>query len=65
MRYEFHPDALDEYEGAARFYADCQDALELRFISCVESAFRHVSETPTRWRPFEQDVRRCLVHVFP
>jgi len=65
MRYEFHPEALDEYEGAARFYAGCQVGLELRFITCVEAAFRQVSEAPTRWRVFEEDVRRCLVHVFP
>ena len=65
MRYEFHPEALDEYEDAARFYAGCQVGLELRFIACVESAFRQVSEDPARWRPFEDDVRRCLVHVFP
>ncbi len=65
MKYEFHPEALDEYEDATRFYADCQDGLELRFITCVESAFRQLSETPSRWRLFEEDVRRCLVHVFP
>ncbi|GDX11471.1 hypothetical protein LBMAG57_32430 [Verrucomicrobiota bacterium] len=65
MRYEFHPEALDEYEDAARFYADCQEGLEFRFIACVESAFRQVSESPDRWRSFEEDVRRCLVHVFP
>lgn len=59
MRYEFHPEALAEFEDAARFYADCQPGLELRFIACVEAAFRQVSETPTRWRPFEEDVRRC------
>ena len=65
MRYEFHPDALDEFEEAARYYAGCQGGLNLRFISCVESAFLRVCEAPTRWRLFEQDVRRCLVHVFP
>lgn len=65
MRYEFHPEALDEYEDAARYYAGCQAGLELRFIACVESAFRQVSEAPDRWRSFEEDVRRCLVHVFP
>ena len=65
MRYEFHPEALDEYEDAARFYAGCQEGLELRFIVCVESAFLQVSEAPTRWRQFEEGVRRCLVHVFP
>jgi plasmid stabilization system protein ParE len=65
MRYEFHPEALDEFEEAARYYAACQPGLELRFIACVESALRQVSEAPTRWRVFEEDVRRCLVHVFP
>jgi toxin ParE1/3/4 len=64
MRYEFHPEALDEYEEAARYYAGCQAGLELRFIACVEAAFHRVSEAPTRWRLFEQDVRRCLVQVF-
>jgi len=65
MRYEFHPEALDEYEDTARYYAGCQDGLELRFMACVESVFRQVSEAPARGRLFEQDVRRCLVHVFP
>jgi len=65
MRYEFHPEALDEYEDAARYYASCQVGLELRFIACVESAFRRISEAPTRWRPFEEDVPRCVVRVFP
>lgn len=65
MRYEFHPEALDEFEDAARYYAGCQPGLELRFIACVESALRQAAEAPTRWRLFEADVRRCLVHVFP
>jgi toxin ParE1/3/4 len=65
MTYEFHPEALDEYEDAARYYAGCHEGLELRFMACVEEAFRQVSDAPTRWRTFEEDVRRCLVHVFP
>lgn len=65
MNYEFHPEALDEYEDAARYYAGCQAGLELRFINCVESALRSVVEAPLRWRCFEEDVRRCLVRVFP
>ena len=48
MRYEFHPDALDEYEAAARYYADCQEGLELRFIDCVESTLIQISEAPDR-----------------
>jgi len=65
MRFEFHPEALEEYEEAARYYASCQAGLELRFIDCVESSLRQVSEAPTRWAVFVVDVRRCLVRVFP
>lgn len=65
MRYEFHPEALRELEDAASFYADCQDGLELRFLACVELAFHRIAEDPARWGLFEEDVRRCLVHVFP
>jgi hypothetical protein len=65
MRVEFHPEALEEFEDGAQHYRGCQDGLELRFIACVESALKRISEAPTRWRIFEDDVRRCLVHVFP
>jgi len=65
MRCEFHPEAFAEYEDAARYYAGCQEGLELRFIESVEAAIRYVLEAPTRCRVFEGDVRRCLTHVFP
>jgi hypothetical protein len=65
MRYEFHPEALAEYEAAARHYAGCQEALELRFICSVESAIQRILVAPARWRAVEDDVRRCLTHVFP
>ena len=65
MRIEFHPEALAEFENAARYYADCQDGLELRFIARVEFALSQIRKTPDRWRILEEDVRRCLTRVFP
>ena len=65
MKYDFHPEALAEYEEAARHYAGCQEGLELRFIASVEAAIRQVADAPERWRLMAQDVRRCLVKVFP
>ncbi|HBA65659.1 MAG TPA: hypothetical protein DCZ48_05675 [Methylococcaceae bacterium] len=38
MRYEFHPDALAEYEEATQYYAGCREGLEFRFIAAVEHA---------------------------
>jgi len=65
VRIEFHPEALDEFENAARYYAGCQEGLERRFITCVESALSRIQKIPDRYRIFEDDVRRCLTRVFP
>ena len=65
MRYEFHPQALDEYDKAAHYYAGKEPGLDLRFIVCVENAIEAILEDPLRWRRFDEDVRRCLTRVFP
>ena len=65
MRFDFHPDALAEYEAAARNYATCQDGLEIRFIAAVEHAIQLILASPNRWTVLEEDVRRCLTRIFP
>lgn len=65
MRYEFHPEALEEYNEAVLRYAERELPLGLRFIESVEDAIRRILEAPTRWRVIEEDVRRCLTRVFP
>jgi hypothetical protein len=65
MKYEFHPEALAEYDEASRYFAGRQPGLELRFIEAVEQAVYQILESPRQWRIFEDDVRRCLTHVFP
>lgn len=65
MKLEFHPEALEEFRDAGRFYASCHEGLGLRFYTCVEAALKRIAESPARCRSFEDDVRRCLVHVFP
>jgi toxin ParE1/3/4 len=65
MRYEFHPDALEELKESAEYYARRQVGLDLRFIDCIEETIGRILDEPTRWRVMEDDVRRCLSHVFP
>ena len=65
MRYEFHPEALAEYEQAAHYYAKQEPELDLRFVASVERTIRLILDSPTRWRPFHGEVRRCLTRVFP
>ena len=65
MRYEFHPEALAEYEAAALYYAERDAAVGQRFIAAVEDAIDRILDSPTRWRVLDEDVRRCLTRVFP
>jgi plasmid stabilization system protein ParE len=65
MRFEFHPEALAEYEDAARHYAGCQNGLERWFIAAVEHVIQQIIEAPGRWPVLEEDIRRCLTRVFP
>ena len=65
MSYEFHPEALEEYEEAALYYAERDPGLGLRFIEAVEQTIQRILEAPNRWRVIDEDVRRCLTRVFP
>ncbi|MCK6458209.1 MAG: type II toxin-antitoxin system RelE/ParE family toxin [Phycisphaerae bacterium] len=65
MRYEFHPEALAEYEAAALYYAERDPAVAQRFVAAVEDAIDRILDAPTRCRVLDEDVRRCLTRVFP
>ena len=65
MRYEFHPEALEEYNEAGFYYVEKEPGLDLRFILSVENAIERILEDPSRYPPLDQDVRRCLTRVFP
>ena len=64
MSYGFHPEALGEYHEAAHYYARPQPDLDLRCIACLEEAIALIVEAPDRWRPVDEEVRRCLTPVF-
>ncbi len=65
MRYEFHPEALEEYRQALQWYAEREAGLALKFIEAIEDAIQRMLEAPRRWRVVDEDIRRCLTHVFP
>ncbi len=62
MKFAFHPDALVEFEGAARYYAAIQPELAQRFVDSIELAIAKLTAEPLGYAVLEQDVRRCL-HV--
>jgi plasmid stabilization system protein ParE len=65
MRYEFHPEALEEFEEAARYYSRRQPGLELRFMASIREVVDRILEEPGRWRAFDEDVRVVSPAFFP
>ena len=65
MRYEFHSEAVEEYRQATTWYAEREPRVALEFVEAVEDAIKRILESPSRWRVIEEDIRRCLTHVFP
>ncbi|HEX9444624.1 MAG TPA: type II toxin-antitoxin system RelE/ParE family toxin [Candidatus Binatia bacterium] len=65
MRYDFHPEALEEYQQSAIYYAQHDPALARRFVEAVEETIQRIIESPSRWRILDGDVRRCLTRIFP
>lgn len=65
MKWGFHPEALGEYQKASLYYAERDPAVALRFVAAVEDAIGRILQAPERWRVVDEDVRRCLTHVFP
>ncbi len=65
MKWDFHPEALEEYREVVRYYAERDPALALKFLDAVEDAIRRILESPERYKILDEDVRRCLTHVFP
>jgi hypothetical protein len=65
MKFDFHPEALAEFQDAVQRYRLSQEGLGQRFVASVEDAIGRILEAPLRWRILEDDVRRCLTRVFP
>ena len=65
MNFEFHPQALAEYEEAAGYYANQQDGLEQQFMDAVERTIQKILDAPESWLILKEDVRRCLTPTFP
>ena len=65
MKHAFHPEAAHEFEEAVRFYRQRGHPLGKRFAHELRVAIAKIETAHQRWMVLEQDVRRCLVRVFP
>ena len=61
----FHPEAAEEYAGAARYYGAIDPGLGGRFFDEIERLILEVRQHPDRFWLFDPPVRRHLSTVFP
>jgi toxin ParE1/3/4 len=64
MRFEFHPEALEEYRQAALWYAEREPELGLQFVGSVEDTIKRVVDAPGRWRVIDEDVAAVSLTSF-
>ncbi|OKH27112.1 type II toxin-antitoxin system RelE/ParE family toxin [Chroogloeocystis siderophila] len=65
MRYVFHPEALNEYAEAVRYYTEQRVEIAQAFINVIEDTVYRIRVSPTRYAKIDEDVRRCMVRKFP
>lgn len=65
MKYDFHPEALEEYLEATLWYESREPPVAFQFVTAVEQAIGRIVDAPTRWRMIDEDIRRCLTRIFP
>ena len=51
-RVAFHPEALDEFASAARFYEDQRHGLGLDFTRAIQQTYERLRESATVGSPF-------------
>jgi plasmid stabilization system protein ParE len=61
---EFHPQALQEAEDAAAWYAERSMRAAERFVEEMGAAVAAIGETPKRWSRFDGEARRMLLRRY-
>jgi len=61
----FHPDAVDEAAAARQWYDDRSAKAATAFDAELDRGVASLRESPLRWPPDPQDVRRLLLKRFP
>ena len=65
MRFYFHPEANEEFDGAVDFYEKSQAGLGLEFAEEVYATIARIIQYPDAWSVLSKNSRRCLVNRFP
>lgn len=61
--FHFHPEALVEADGAAKFYEDRQKGLGKRFVEALTDTINRIKRDPELYKKIDGNIRKCrLLH---
>ena len=62
---EYHEEALEEAEAAARWYAERSASAAAGFSEEIDTAESAIADFPTAWPHFDRGTRRYLLRRYP
>jgi toxin ParE1/3/4 len=65
VTFDFHPDALEEYQSAASWYEEQRFRLGLEFIQVIEAGITAIISDPGRFQPVGGGIRIYRIRRFP
>lgn len=65
MTFDFHPDALKEYEEAGLWHEEQRFRLGIEFADAIDAAIASILAAPTRYQPVGDGVRIYRLKRFP
>ena len=65
MKFYFHPDAKEEFDGAVEFYEQSHPGLGLEFAEEIYATIARIIQYPDAWSTLSKNSRCCLVSRFP
>ena len=65
MNFEFHPEALEEFQNASLWYEEQRYQLGLEFGETIGIAIQSIMSDPERFQPFRDGVRIFRLKRFP
>lgn len=65
MEILFHPEAVDEAAAARQWYEERSAKAAEAFVAELDRGVESLRESPLRWPPDAQDVRRLLLKRYP
>jgi plasmid stabilization system protein ParE len=65
LEIEYLAEALEEAEGAARWYAERSPLAAIRFSEEMDETETAITQFPDAWPPFDHGTRQYLLRRFP